>query len=95
MIDFFMVDYMFVNEWVVKHYGFFGVYGDHFWCVVLFEVSLWVGLLGYGSILMVTSYVICIFLVLCGKWIFENLFGMLLLLFLFIVLSFEESRFMM
>ena len=73
--DLLTADYTFVNERVAKHYGFPGVYGDHFRRVALPEASPRAGLLGHGSILTVTSYATRTSPVLRGKWILENLLG--------------------
>ena len=56
VVDLLTADYTFVNERVARHYGFDGVYGDHFRRVQLPDGSPRAGLLGHGSILTVTSY---------------------------------------
>ena len=73
--DLLTADYTFVNERVAKHYGFPGIYGDHFRRVALPADSPRAGLLGHGSILTVTSYATRTSPVLRGKWILENLLG--------------------
>ena len=75
VVDLLTADYTFVNERVARHYGFPGVYGDHFRRVGLPEGSPRAGLLGHGSILTVTSYATRTSPVLRGKWILENLLG--------------------
>ena len=73
--DLLTADYTFVNERVAKHYGFPGIYGDHFRRIALPQGSPRAGLLGHGSILTVTSYATRTSPVLRGKWILENLLG--------------------
>ena len=75
VVDLLTADYTFANERVARHYGFPGVYGDHFRRVELPAGSLRRGLLGHGSILTVTSYATRTSPVLRGKWILENLLG--------------------
>ena len=75
VVDLLTADYTFVNERVARHYGFDGVYGDHFRRVPLPDGSPRAGLLGHGSILTVTSYATRTSPVLRGKWILENLLG--------------------
>ena len=75
VVDLLTAEYTFVNERVARHYGFPGVYGDHFRRVDLPEGSPRAGLLGHGSILTVTSYATRTSPVLRGKWILENLLG--------------------
>ena len=75
VVDLLTADYTFANERVARHYGFPGIYGDHFRRVDLPEGSPRLGLLGHGSILTVTSYATRTSPVLRGKWILENLLG--------------------
>ena len=75
VVDLLTADYTFANERVARHYGFSGVYGDHFRRVDLPAGSPRAGLLGHGSILTVTSYATRTSPVLRGKWILENLLG--------------------
>ncbi|MYD87466.1 MAG: DUF1592 domain-containing protein, partial [Acidobacteria bacterium] len=75
VVDLLTAEYTFVNERVARHYGFPGVYGDHFRRVDLPAGSPRAGLLGHGSILTVTSYATRTSPVLRGKWILENLLG--------------------
>jgi mono/diheme cytochrome c family protein len=50
-------DYMFINERLARHYGIPNIYGDHFRRIPLSSKDdVRGGLLGQGSILMVTSY---------------------------------------
>jgi hypothetical protein len=67
-------DYTFVNERLARHYGMPGVYGSHFRRVALTDERRR-GLLGHGSILMVTSYANRTSPTLRGKWVLENLLG--------------------
>jgi uncharacterized protein DUF1588/uncharacterized protein DUF1585 len=67
-------DYTFVNERLAKHYGIPNVYGSHFRRVTLTDERR-KGLLGKGSMLLVTSRAERTSPVLRGKWILENLLG--------------------
>jgi hypothetical protein len=54
--DLLTADYMFVNERLARHYGLRNIYGDHFRRISLSSKDdVRGGLLGQGSILMVTS----------------------------------------
>jgi hypothetical protein len=64
----------FLNERLAKHYGVPYVYGSHFRRVTLDDDARR-GLLGKGSLLMVTSHADRTAPVLRGKWILENLLG--------------------
>ncbi len=64
--------YTFVNERLARHYGLPGVYGSHFRHVELPDAIHRGGLLGHGSILLVTSYPNRTSPVLRGKWLMEN-----------------------
>ncbi|MBM3779705.1 MAG: DUF1592 domain-containing protein [Acidimicrobiia bacterium] len=75
VIDLLRADYTFVNERLAKHYGIPHVYGSHFRRVDLPADSPRKGLLGQGSILMLTSYATRTSPVLRGKWILDNLLG--------------------
>ncbi|MXY26420.1 MAG: DUF1592 domain-containing protein [Acidobacteria bacterium] len=75
VVDLLTADYTFVNERVARHYGFPGIYGDHFRRIDLPEGSPRAGLLGHGSILTVTSYATRTSPVLRGKWVLETLLG--------------------
>ena len=68
-------DYSFVNERLAQHYGVPNVYGERF-RKVTFTDGTRGGLLGQGSILMVTSYPDRTAPVLRGFWMLENLLGM-------------------
>ncbi len=65
----------FLNERLARHYGIEGVYGRPFREVRLDDPRRG-GLLGHGSILAVTSYPNRTSVVIRGKWVLENLFGM-------------------
>ena len=65
----------FLNERLAKHYGIKNVHGSQFREVRLSDSNRG-GLLGHGSILAVTSYPNRTSVVIRGKWVLENLFGM-------------------
>ena len=67
-------DYTFVDERLAKHYGIPGVYGSRFRRVKLSDDSRR-GLLGQGSILLVTSVATRTSPVARGKWVLENILG--------------------
>ena len=67
-------DYSFLNERVARHYGIDTVYGNHFRRVTLDDPARF-GLLGKGSILMVSSHTDRTSPVVRGKWVLENLLG--------------------
>ena len=74
VLDLMTADYTFVNERLAKHYGIPNVYGSQFRRVAVTEEAR-KGLLGQGSILMVTSHTDRTSPVVRGKWILENLLG--------------------
>jgi mono/diheme cytochrome c family protein len=74
VLDLMTADYTFVNERLAKHYGLPGVYGSQFRRVTLIDDNRR-GLLGKGSILLVTSHADRTAPTLRGKWILENLLG--------------------
>ena len=74
VLELLTADHTFVNERLAKHYGIPHVYGSHFRRVTLTEDARR-GLLGKGSLLMVTSHADRTAPVLRGKWILENLMG--------------------
>ena len=55
VIELLTANYTFLNERLAQHYGMSNVYGSHFRRVVL-DDKWRTGLLGHGSILLVTSY---------------------------------------
>ena len=67
-------DYTFVNERLAKHYGIPNVYGPDFRRVPV-PADARRGLLGHGSLLLVTSNPNRTSPVIRGKWILENLLG--------------------
>ena len=74
VVDLLTANYTFVNERLARHYGIPNVYGEHFRRVT-FSDERRAGLLGQGSILMVTSYATRTSPVLRGKWLLENVLG--------------------
>ena len=64
-------NYTFLNQRLARHYGIAGVYGSHFRRVTLPEGKRG-GLLGHGSILLVTSFANRTSPVVRGKWLLEN-----------------------
>ena len=65
-------DYTYVNERLARHYGIEGVYGNQFRRVAVQDDNRR-GLLGQGSILMVTALANRTSPVQRGKWVLENL----------------------
>jgi mono/diheme cytochrome c family protein len=63
--------YTFLNERLARHYGIPGIYGNHFRRVTLPDDRRG-GLLGHGSILLVTSFANRTSPVVRGKWLLEN-----------------------
>lgn len=74
VLDLLDANYTFVNERLAKHYGISGVYGPDFRRVPV-PSDARRGLLGQGSILLVTSNANRTSPVQRGKWILENLLG--------------------
>jgi Protein of unknown function (DUF1592)/Protein of unknown function (DUF1588)/Protein of unknown function (DUF1587)/Protein of unknown function (DUF1585)/Protein of unknown function (DUF1595) len=74
VVDLLTADYTFVNERLARHYGIANVYGSQFRRVTLTDDAR-KGLLGKGSVLMVTSHADRTSPVVRGKWILENLIG--------------------
>jgi cytochrome c553 len=72
VIDLLTADYTFVNERLARHYRIPGVYGSQFRRVTLADDERR-GLLGKGSVLMVTSHADRTSPVVRGKWILENI----------------------
>ncbi|HJT88363.1 MAG TPA: DUF1592 domain-containing protein [Bryobacteraceae bacterium] len=73
VLDLLNADYTFVDERLARFYGIAGVHGSQFRRVALPENRR--GLLGQGSILLVTSVANRTSPVARGKWILENLMG--------------------
>ena len=74
VLDLMTADYTFVNERLAKHYGYPNIYGSQFRRVDASRRARR-GLLGQGSILMVTSHTDRTSPVVRGKWILDNLLG--------------------
>ena len=74
VLDLLNADYTFLNERLAQHYGISGVYGSNFRRVTLRDENRR-GLLGQGSILMVTSRPNRTSPVLRGKWVLGSLLG--------------------
>jgi hypothetical protein len=72
--DLLTADHTFVNETLALHYGISNVRGAQFRRVALADENRW-GLLGKGSVLMVTSYPNRTAPVLRGAWILESILG--------------------
>ncbi len=67
-------NYTFINERLAKHYGIPNVYGSNFRRVTITDEARR-GLLGQGSILMVSSHTDRTSPVVRGKWVLDNLLG--------------------
>ena len=74
IMDLFDADYTFVNERLARHYGIPHVAGDRFQRVKYVDETRR-GLLGHGSILVLTSMANRTSPVLRGKWVLEALLG--------------------
>jgi len=74
VLDLLNADYTFVNERLARHYGIPNIYGNHFRRVTVQDPARR-GLLGQGSLLLVTSVADRTSPVARGKWILENLLG--------------------
>jgi len=74
VLDLYSADYTFVNERLARHYGITGVRGSQFRRVHLDDPRRR-GLLGKGSVLMVSSYPDRTSPVLRGAWIMEEIVG--------------------
>ena len=74
VLDLLNADYTFLNERLARHYGIPDVYGNQFRRVTLKDENRR-GLLGQGSILMVTSYSARTSPTIRGKWLLTNLLG--------------------
>ncbi len=75
VMDLVDANYTFVNERLAAHYGLPNVSGSRFRRVALAADSPRRGLLGQGSILLVTSHAVRTSPVLRGKWILNTLLG--------------------
>lgn len=74
VLDLLDANYTFVNERLARHYGIANIYGPDFRRVPV-PIDARRGLLGQGSILLVTSNANRTSPVQRGKWILENLLG--------------------
>ena len=74
VLELLSADYTFLNERLAKHYGLPDVYGPQFRRVRLRDERRH-GLLGQGSVLMVTSYPARTSPVLRGKFLLDSFFG--------------------
>jgi hypothetical protein len=74
VLELLTADWTFVNERLARHYGIPNITGEHFRRVPLTDENRR-GLLGHGSILMMTSVADRTSPVLRGKWIMEVLLG--------------------
>jgi hypothetical protein len=74
VLDLLDANYTFVNERLAKHYGIPNIYGPDFRRVPV-PADARRGLLGHGSLLLVTSNANRTSPVIRGKWILENLLG--------------------
>ncbi len=73
LLDLYEADYTFLNERLARHYGYQGVSGTHFRRVESAETRK--GILGHGSILVLTALADRTSPVLRGKWVMEVLLG--------------------
>jgi hypothetical protein len=74
VLDLLTANYTFVDERLAKHYGIEGVYGSEFRKVAVTDPRRQ-GILGHGSILLVTSQPNRTSPVTRGVWILENILG--------------------
>jgi hypothetical protein len=74
LLDLLTADYTFVNDRLARHYGMQGIYGSEFRRVPI-ENEARRGLLGQGSILLVTSLPERTSPVQRGVWVLENIVG--------------------
>lgn len=75
VLDLLRADYSYLNERLARHYGIRGVAGSHFRRVKLPNLEQRGGILGQGSVLLVSSYPDRTTPVLRGKWLLENILG--------------------
>jgi mono/diheme cytochrome c family protein len=74
VLDLMTADYTFLNERLARHYDVPNVMGSHFRRVKMTDTNRR-GLLGHGSVLMVSSHTDRTSPVVRGKWILDNLMG--------------------
>ena len=72
--DMLSADYTFVNERLARHYGIRDIYGSHFRRIRVTDENR-KGLLGQGSILLLTSYPARTAPTIRGKFLLENILG--------------------
>jgi hypothetical protein len=75
IIDVLDADYTYVDDRLARHYGIPGIRGSHFRRVTLADDDPRRGVLGKGSILLVTSAANRTSPVQRGQWVLENLLG--------------------
>ena len=75
MMELLSADYTYVNERLARHYGLPHVYGSRFRRVTLSDDEQRGGLLGHGSVLLVTSMPTRTSPVLRGKWLLTSILG--------------------
>ena len=75
VLDLLNANYTFVNERLARHYGIRNVFGTNFRRITYSDDSPRRGLLGHGSILMLTSYANRTSPVLRGKYVLGNILG--------------------
>ncbi len=73
VLDLLTANYTFLNERLAKHYGVPGIAGSYYRKVTFPDGNPRGGMLGQGSILMLTSYATRTSPVVRGKWVLENL----------------------
>ena len=76
VLDLLRADYTYIDERLARHYGVPNIYGSHFRRVPVTDDARR-GLLGHASILSVTSHAERTSPVLRGKWVLENLLGLI------------------
>lgn len=74
VLDLFGADYTFLNERLARHYGIEGVSGEEF-RMVRYPTDQRQGILGHGSVLLLTSLADRTSPVLRGKWVMSVLMG--------------------
>jgi hypothetical protein len=75
VLDLLNANYTFVNERLARHYGIRNVFGTNFRRITYSDDSPRRGLLGHGSVLMLTSYANRTSPVLRGKYVLGNILG--------------------
>ena len=74
IVELLTADYTFLNDRLARHYGIPGIYGSHY-RRASYPNDRRAGLLGHGSVLLVTSHPNRTSPVVRGKWVLENLLG--------------------